>query len=123
MKCEILTLGTVHIQQHFLRFIPVCLLNFSPVMMGRYDECLAAFTSFRPTHIIHLAAQVGGLFKNMARKFDMANDNFIINSNVLNAASALRVQRVVSMTSTCVFPDKTECVKSNFLNPKPLTIY
>jgi GDP-L-fucose synthase len=91
--------------------------------MGRYDECLAAFTAFRPTHIIHLAAQVGGLFKNMARKFDMANDNFIINSNVLNAASALRVQRVVSMTSTCVFPDKTECVKIIILNPKPLMMY
>jgi GDP-L-fucose synthase len=74
----------------------------------RYDDCLRAFTSFQPTHVIHLAAQVGGLFKNMARKFDMANDNFIINCNVLNAASALRVQRVVSMTSTCVFPDKTE---------------
>ncbi len=74
-----------------------------------YDQCLAAFTAFAPTHIIHLAAQVGGLFKNMARKFDMANDNFIINSNVLNAASSLRVHRVVSMTSTCVFPDKTEC--------------
>ena len=54
-----------------------------------YDQCLAAFTAFNPTHIIHLAAQVGGLFKNMARKFDMANDNFIINSNVLNAASTL----------------------------------
>ncbi len=62
------------------------------------------------------------MFKNMARKFDMANDNFIINSNVLNAASALKVQRVVSMTSTCVFPDKTECVDVESFKLEPLLI-
>ena len=92
-------------------------------MTPRYDECLAVFTAFRPTHIIHLAAQVGGLFKNMARKFDMANDNFIINSNVLNAASALRVQRVVSMTSTCVFPDKTEYVYTGQRNRNGIRLF
>jgi len=28
-------------------------------------QCMALFEKFQPTHVIHLAANVGGLFKNM----------------------------------------------------------
>jgi len=29
------------------------------------SACMALFEKFQPTHVIHLAANVGGLFKNM----------------------------------------------------------
>ncbi|KAG5455909.1 MAG: tissue specific transplantation antigen P35B, partial [Olpidium bornovanus] len=66
-----------------------------------------AFKSHKPTHIIHLAALVGGLFKNMKYKLDFLRDNLLINDNVLHLAHEFKVQKVVSCLSTCIFPDKT----------------
>lgn len=59
------------------------------------------------THIIHLAANVGGLFKNMKQKVNMLEDNVIINFNVLRAAHNNNIKKVISCLSTCIFPDKT----------------
>ena len=55
--------------------------------------------------IIHLAANVGGLFKNMRMPVEMYEDNMRMNMNVLRVAHELGVQRVVCFLSTCIFPD------------------
>ncbi len=57
------------------------------------------------TGIIHLAANVGGLFKNLNHNTRMFEDNMMINMNVIKAAHALDIQRVISILSTCIFPD------------------
>ncbi|KAM8744672.1 GDP-L-fucose synthase-like [Acanthopagrus latus] len=71
------------------------------------EETMAVFEKHRPTHVIHLAAMVGGLFKNMKSNLDFWRNNIYINDNVLKAAHAVEVDRVVSCLSTCIFPDKT----------------
>jgi len=58
--------------------------------------------------IIHLAANVGGLFKNMREKVAMIEDNLLINYNVLRCSHLCEVQNVVSCLSTCIFPDKVQ---------------
>ncbi|XP_073332826.1 GDP-L-fucose synthase-like [Pagrus major] len=71
------------------------------------EETMAVFEKHRPTHVIHLAAMVGGLFKNMKSNLDFWRNNIYINDNVLKAAHAVDVVKVVSCLSTCIFPDKT----------------
>lgn len=71
------------------------------------EETLAVFRKHQPTHVIHLAAMVGGLFKNMKYNLDFWRNNVFINDNVLQAAHEVSVVRVVSCLSTCIFPDKT----------------
>jgi len=63
---------------------------------------------YKPTHVIHLAALVGGLFKNMKYKLTFLRDNILINDNILHGAYEHKVHKVVSCLSTCVFPDKVE---------------
>jgi len=46
--------------------------------LKNYEETLNYFKKINPTHIIHLAAQVGGLFKNMNFKVKMLEDNLLI---------------------------------------------
>ncbi|CAH2040869.1 unnamed protein product, partial [Iphiclides podalirius] len=65
------------------------------------------FEKHKPTHVIHLAAMVGGLFHNMAHNLDFFRENMAINDNVLYASYKYNVQKVVSCLSTCIFPDKT----------------
>ncbi|KAA0708198.1 GDP-L-fucose synthase [Triplophysa tibetana] len=71
------------------------------------EETKAIFQKHRPTHVIHLAAMVGGLFKNMRHNLDFWRNNIYINDNVLQASHEVGVVRVVSCLSTCIFPDKT----------------
>lgn len=47
---------------------------------------MAIFDKYKPTHVIHLAALVGGLFKNMKYKLTFLRDNCLINDNVMWAA-------------------------------------
>ncbi|DAZ97137.1 TPA: hypothetical protein N0F65_004751 [Lagenidium giganteum] len=67
----------------------------------------ALFARVRPTHVLHLAAMVGGLFKNMRQKVDFFRENMAINDNVLQCCHKFHVRKLVSCLSTCVFPDAT----------------
>ena len=62
----------------------------------------------KPDSIIHLAARVGGVKGNTDFVADFFYDNTMINTNVLNASHAAGVQKVVSLLSTCVYPDEIE---------------
>ncbi|XP_064551700.1 probable GDP-L-fucose synthase [Drosophila montana] len=67
----------------------------------------ALFEKVKPTHVIHLAAMVGGLFHNMNNNLDFLRNNLLINDHVLQTAHELGCTKVVSCLSTCIFPDKT----------------
>ena len=67
----------------------------------------AIFAKYKPTHVIHLAAKVGGLFANLAQKVEFFRENILINDNIMECSRIYKVEKLVSMLSTCIFPDKT----------------
>ncbi|KAI6126700.1 epimerase-domain-containing protein [Pisolithus sp. B1] len=71
-------------------------------------QTLELFEKYQPTHVIHLAALVGGLFANRERKATFLRDNMLINDNVLYTARIKKTRKVISCLSTCVFPDKID---------------
>jgi len=71
-------------------------------------QTLKMYEKYKPTHVIHLAALVGGLFKNMKYKLTFLRDNILINDNVLHASYTQKTTKLISCLSTCVFPDKVE---------------
>ncbi|KAL6048276.1 GDP-L-fucose synthase, variant 2 [Balamuthia mandrillaris] len=70
-------------------------------------EARKVFEKHQPTHVIHLAARVGGLFENMRYKVEFWRENIAINDNVLELSREFKVEKLVSCLSTCIFPDKT----------------
>jgi GDP-L-fucose synthase len=72
-----------------------------------FDKTLSLFKSYNPDYVIHLAAKVGGLFKNMNEKVQMYEVNTLININVLRCCNIINVKKCISCLSTCIFPDKT----------------
>ena len=68
---------------------------------------IKVFEKYQPTHVIHLAAKVGGLYGNMRANLEFFRINMAINDNVLSLAHEFKVKKVVSCLSTCFFPDKT----------------
>ena len=75
--------------------------------LTNYKNTYDLFKKHKPTHVIHLAAYVGGLYKNMKQKVDMLEKNTIMNINVLKICHELNIDNVISCLSTCIFPDKT----------------
>jgi len=65
------------------------------------------FAKHRPTHVIHLAAKVGGLFANMKHKVEFWRDNVSMNDNILVCCKDFQVVKLLSCLSTCIFPDQT----------------
>tara|TARA_B100000795_G_scaffold111928_2_gene82732 strand:- start:2570 stop:3511 length:942 start_codon:yes stop_codon:yes gene_type:complete len=68
-------------------------------------ECRHIFETHQPTHVIHLAAIVGGLFHNMVAGADFFDGNMRMALNVYKCAHENGVQKLVSCLSTCIFPD------------------
>jgi len=75
--------------------------------LRKLDECKALFEKHKPTHVVHLAARVGGLYGNLKYKVEFFRDNMAINDNVLFCCKEYKVDKCVSCLSTCIFPDKT----------------
>lgn len=75
--------------------------------LSKREDAEKLFDRVKPTHVIHLAALVGGLFRNLKYNLDFYRINTLINDNVLNLSYLRGVKKVVSCLSTCIFPDKT----------------
>ena len=71
------------------------------------EQTKLLFEKHKPDYVIHLAACVGGLFKNMNEKVKMFEDNVLINFNVIKCSHDYKVKKLISCLSTCIFPDKT----------------
>jgi len=65
----------------------------------------ALFDRVKPTHVLHLAAHVGGLFANMKYQVEFWHDNMAMQDNIFRCCKERNVQRLVSCLSTCIFPD------------------
>jgi GDP-L-fucose synthase len=74
--------------------------------LKNFQDTHSMFINFAPEYVIHLAAKVGGVKANSNFLGDFYYDNIMINSNVLECAKNSRVKKVVSLLSTCIYPDK-----------------
>ena len=70
------------------------------------EETKKMFEFYTPNYVIHLAACVGGLYKNMNNKVEMLEKNLMINYNVIKCSHDYKVEKLISCLSTCIFPDK-----------------
>jgi GDP-L-fucose synthase len=81
-------------------------VSSSDADLREVGEVRALFKKHMPFDgIIHLAANVGGVFKNMAQPVEMYEDNMLMNTNVLRVAHECDIRRVMCYLSTCIFPD------------------
>ena len=70
------------------------------------EEADNMMKTLSPDVVIHLAARVGGIKGNTDFIGDFYRDNILINTNVLEAARKQNVKKLISVLSTCVYPDK-----------------
>ena len=62
------------------------------------------FAAERPTHVVLAAAKVGGIVANNTYPVEFLSDNLRIQLNVLDAARANGVERLLFLGSSCIYP-------------------
>lgn len=80
-------------------------------------DTINMFHEIRPNIVVHLAAKVGGVNGNNTKPADYFYDNLQINTNVLQCAHQYDVEKVVSILSTCIYPDDVKYpIKEEYLH-------
>jgi GDP-L-fucose synthase len=72
------------------------------------DDVFAFFHEVRPRYVVMAAARVGGILANSTRPVDFLSDNVRIQVNVLDAAHAFDVERLLLLGSSCIYPKFAE---------------
>jgi GDP-L-fucose synthase len=73
--------------------------------LTKLENVQKMFADTKPDVVVHLAANVGGILKNMNNKLCMYEDNILINTFVLGEAARSNVFKIVNILSTCIFPN------------------
>lgn len=68
------------------------------------DAVFDFFAETRPSVVVLAAAKVGGILANATYPVDFLSDNLRIQTNVLDAALAVRVPRLLFLGSSCIYP-------------------
>jgi GDP-L-fucose synthase len=79
------------------------------------------FDEMRPSRVIHVAGTVGGIRLNSSRPVDFLYDNSLIHLSVLQAAWQTRVEKLLYLGSSCVYPrDCPQPIREEYLLTGPL---
>ncbi len=76
------------------------------------DAVFAFFEEARPRYVVLAAAKVGGILANSTYPADFLSENLQIQVNVMDAALAQGVERLLFLGSSCIYPK---------LAPQPIT--
>lgn len=69
-----------------------------------YNQIYNTFYTFNPTHVIHLASRVGGLYDNLDSNYEFLWDNLQIHLNVIKMCELFDIKVLINIQSTCIFP-------------------
>ncbi|MEI8260445.1 MAG: GDP-L-fucose synthase [Actinomycetes bacterium] len=85
------------------------------------DATMDAITQAKPDIVIDAAARVGGIMANSTYPVEFMKDNLLIQTNVMDAAHASDVNRLLFLGSSCIYPrHATQPIRESSLMTGPL---
>ena len=109
MNNTLVTGGTGMVGLALQRLIPEAIfISSKQYDLRKNKDVERMFSYYEPEQVIHLAARVGGIKANMDYMADFYLDNILINTNVLQNAHRYKTKKLVSLLSTCVYPDNSK---------------
>lgn len=81
----------------------------------------AFFETEKPDYVILAAAKVGGIHANNTYPAEFIHDNLVIQNNVIHSAYQNKVERLLFLGSSCIYPkDCPQPIKEEYLLTGPL---
>jgi GDP-L-fucose synthase len=72
--------------------------------LRRQEAVEAFFAAEKPAYVFLAAAKVGGIMANSESPADFMYDNMVLEMNVLHAAFENKVQKLMFLGSSCIYP-------------------
>ena len=110
----LITGGSGAVGNHLQEILPDAVYADSTHDLRDWLAAEDLFETYKPTHVIHLAARVGGIQDNILRPAEYINDNILINTHVLNMCRMYNVKRFTGILSTCIYPDKVKGLEFSY---------
>jgi len=102
----LITGGTGMVGQAFKELLPqASFISSRDCDLRSRSETIKLFKRETPDYVLHLAAKVGGVKANSENLGSFYYDNITINSNVLECARQFKIKKLISLLSTCIYPD------------------
>tara|TARA_R110000796_G_scaffold67777_6_gene155607 strand:+ start:11599 stop:12528 length:930 start_codon:yes stop_codon:yes gene_type:complete len=74
------------------------------------------FLKKKPDYVIHTAARVGGIGKNLNTPAQQYFDNILMNTYMIHYAHEHNVEKLIAFSSVCAFPADSEILKEESLH-------
>jgi GDP-L-fucose synthase len=88
-----------------------------------YAATKCFFEMEKPEYVILAAAKVGGIYANNIYPVEFLMSNLLVQANVLRAAYAVNVKRLILLGSSCIYPrDCEQPIKEDYLLTGPLEL-
>ena len=82
-----------------------------------FPSVVETFKKYKPDEVIFLAANVGGLYKNMAQNYSIYMDNQKMQMNIIEVCNLFGVKNAIFCLSTCIYPSKVKYpIKEDYLH-------
>ena len=105
----LVTGGSGLVGKHLKDILPEAIyISSKDFDLTNMDRVHAMMDFFRPKIVIHLAARVGGIMDNINYPVDYLEENILMNTNLLKKCHEFKVDRVIAILSTCIYPDIVE---------------
>tara|TARA_R100001443_G_scaffold112800_1_gene126770 strand:- start:3078 stop:4004 length:927 start_codon:yes stop_codon:yes gene_type:complete len=107
MSKILVTGGSGMVGKHLQKILPNAeYFSSRSCNLKRESLTSAVFYKMRPDVVIHLAAKVGGILDNIRHPVEFFEDNIAINNNVIKSAYESGCKKIISVLSTCIYPDE-----------------
>ena len=101
--------GSAIVRQLELRgFTNLIMRTHKELNLTNQAQVQSFFTQENPDYVILAAAKVGGIHANNTYPADFIYQNMMIEANVINSAYENKVERLLFLGSTCIYPKAVE---------------
>jgi GDP-L-fucose synthase len=77
------------------------------------EETNNFISKIKPDSIIHTAARVGGIGKNISTPAQQFTENIYINTNIIHSAYLNGVKKLIAFSSVCAFPNSLDILSED----------
>ena len=103
----LVTGGSSMVGKHLKKILPDAqYLSSKDCDLRKEAPTFHLFRAAQPDVVIHLAAKVGGILDNVNHPVEFFEENILINNNVVRAAHQSGCKKIISILSTCIYPDE-----------------
>ena len=87
--------------------------------LTKQADVAGIFKWMKPNYVIHTAARVGGIGKNLASPAEQFYHNILMNTYVIDEAYKHGVEKLIAFSSVCAFPADAVVLKEEILHNGP----